>query len=705
MDLIKLLKPKSIAVIGANEKAGFGGDTCRNIMQYRKDLSRVYFIHPTRETVFGQKCYRSIADVKDNIDLAIICTSQKTIIPLLHEIKAKGCGGAVVYASGYSEVGTEEGNYNEAELIRTAQELDIAIMGPNCGGFINFIDDVYGFAFTGDYGNKKGSVGFVSQSGQFCIDMMNSFGMKYSYAISAGNSRVVMVEDYLEFLIEDKDTRVIAVYLEGVNDPQKFELCLRKATQQRKPFIVLKAGRSPKGRATAASHTGSMAGSDQTYDAIFKKFGIIRVDDMQDLKGTAATFSDLKKLPEKPNFASICLSGGETGICADIGYLYGIDYPDLEEATLKHLRQLLPSYATPRNPLDMTAMLAYDSQEFADGICAIMQDPNIEMGFIGWTISDNYTQEAEVMFQGIKLAAERVDKPLAIMSFMEASRNKKLVKQFEAAQIPVLPTTKYAFSILSHLRDFINYDASDKTLYLALPEQVKQPELERINLSEHESKKMLEEYGVAVPYEIVATSEDEVVAFGEQYGYPLAMKIESPDILHKSDIGGVILDIKNAKEAKEAYNAILKNAKAYQSEARVNGILVQKMQKKGIEVIVGVNNDKQFGPMVMVGLGGVFVEIFKDAALYPAPLNQQEALDMIESLKAFKLLNGYRGGKVYDIEALSSFIVDISHFAVQNKDHIAELDINPLFVYEKGEGIAVIDALIILNKKSEEVTT
>ena len=412
MDISKLLRPRAVAVVGASEKSGFGGDTCRNILENQADTSHVYPVNPKKETVFGKKCYPTLADLPEEIDLVILCTSQKTIVDFLKQAKAKGAGAAVVYASGYSEVGTAEGKAFEKELVDAAKALDMVVMGPNCAGYINFGDDIFSFAFIGDYKGKKGNIGFVSQSGQFCIDMMKSAEMKYSFAISAGNSAMVQMEDYLNFLIDDSNTKVIALYLEGVKNPHKFEACLQKAMEKKKPVVILKAGRSPKGQATAASHTGSMAGSDKTYDAVFEKFGVIRADDMQDLRSTASLLATLRVLPKKPAFSAMCLSGGETAVSADTGFLHGIEYPDFSEATLKKLNDMLPDFATPRNPLDMTAALCYDADAFASGITTVMSDPSIEMGLVGLTISDKVTVSNDIMFEGIRRAFEQIpDKP------------------------------------------------------------------------------------------------------------------------------------------------------------------------------------------------------------------------------------------------------------------------------------------------------
>lgn len=538
MDISKLLRPRAVAVVGASEKSGFGGDTCRNILENQADTSHVYPVNPKKETVFGKKCYPTLADLPEEIDLVILCTSQKTIVDFLKQAKAKGAGAAVVYASGYSEVGTAEGKAFEKELVDAAKALDMVVMGPNCAGYINFGDDIFSFAFIGDYKGKKGNIGFVSQSGQFCIDMMKSAEMKYSFAISAGNSAMVQMEDYLNFLIDDSNTKVIALYLEGVKNPHKFEACLQKAMEKKKPVVILKAGRSPKGQATAASHTGSMAGSDKTYDAVFEKFGVIRADDMQDLRSTASLLATLRVLPRKPAFSAMCLSGGETAVSADTGFLHGIEYPDFSEATLKKLNDMLPDFATPRNPLDMTAALCYDADAFASGITTVMSDPSIEMGLVGLTISDKVTVSNDIMFEGIRRAFEQIpDKPLAVMSFMEAARNKELVERFQNAGIPVLPTTKYGFRALQHLQDFILHDTIKREARLAIPEA---HSANTRALSEYESKKLLADNGVPVDLGYIAKTKAEVKEYAEKIGYPLVMKVESNDILHKSDVGGVL---------------------------------------------------------------------------------------------------------------------------------------------------------------------
>lgn len=699
MNLNKLLKPTSVAVIGASEKEGFGGDVCRNILSYVEDRSHVYFIHTKRDSVFGVPCYKSISDVPENVDLMVICTSQKTVIPLLQEGAKKGVGGAVVFASGYGEVGTAEGKQNEAELIAAAKELDIAVMGPNCAGFVNYIDNVQAFAFISAKRDRKGSVGVVSQSGQLCLSMMDDPGMRFSYNISAGNGKIVQMEDYMDFLVDDEDTKVVSIYIEGVKNADKFAAVLKKAAEKRKPVVILKAGRSAKGGAIAASHTGSLSGSDASFDAVLKKFGAIRVDDLEELIAMSLMLSTMKRMPEKATFASMNLSGGETGICADVGSLNGIEYPDFTEETLKKLKEQLPSYASPNNPLDMTASLSYDADLYAGALRTVMDDPNIGMVLIGYTLLLEIADPCiHYMYKGIEKVVQEKGgncKPIAMIPFAENTRNPEYQEKLFQIGVPVLPPPVYAFKLLRHLADFIAYEPETKTLELA----VGHPKSEETQaLSEHESKQELKVYGVPVPDEVIVTSKEEAAQFAKNHPDPLVMKVESADILHKSDVGGVKLNVCGPEAAEKAYEEIMESVTAKRPDAHINGILTVPMLDAGVEIIIGVNNDPQFGPMIMVGMGGVFVEVFKDVALYPAPLKEEEALEMLKSLKSFKLLNGYRGTEKCDIKALCQTIVAISNYAQVNKDVLKELDINPLFVYPEGKGVGVADALIVKRK-------
>ena len=701
MNLNKLLKPKSIAIVGASEKPStMGGDLLTNVKLWGK-IEDTYLVNPNYDNIFEHKCYRSLEDIPVDIDLVVLCTPKKTIPDLLRQAAKKGCGGAVVFASGYSETGDAESKEEEKELSALCKELGIAMMGPNCGGFINYIDKVCGFAFIIEDRDRKGSVGFVSQSGQLCQSLMENT-MKFSYMASVGNCCSVTVEDYMDFLVDDPDTKVVAAYIEGVKNPKRLAEVLKKAAIKRKPIVILKSGVSDKGSKLVSSHTGSMSGADKVFDAVIKKFGVIRVKDLEELMAISTVLATLPELPKKPTFSSMAFSGGETVICADIAYLNGVEFPDFNQNTLDTIQEMLPYYATANNPLDMTFTMSYDSDIFAKALRTIMDDPNIGMCLLGFTIlQDNVAPDVRTMVDGIEKVVRAGDaKPMAFVPLLENTREAKLIDRLEKLGVPVLPPTNYGFAVLKYLADYISYNYTDKTLELALPDSevaAEAKEVKQTALSEFTSKELLKNYGLPVTGGAIATTEVEAVKIANKIGYPLVMKIESADIMHKSDIGGVVLNIENEQAVIEAFHRILENAKKNEPNAKINGVLIQEMVPKGLEMIVGVNNDPQFGPVILCGLGGIFVEIFKDVALYPAPLNKNEALKMLASLKAYPLLTGARGQKVLDVDALADAIVDISKYAADNRNIISQVDINPLIVYPKGQGVCAVDALIINN--------
>lgn len=699
MNLNKLLKPSSIAVVGASEKEGFSGATCKNLIKSGL-IDNVFFINPNRDTVMGKKCYPSLKDVSRTIDLVIVCTPIKIVNKILEEAGEIGCKAAIVYASGYSESG-EEGKKIEEELVQICKNHNIALMGPNCMGFINFSDNVYPFGVKLDNYDKKGGIGLISQSGQICETLMFMSKVKLSYLISCGNSSVTQLEDYLDFLVKDEDTKVIAVYLEGLKNTPKFIDALRKAAIKRKPVIVLKSGRSEKAQEIATAHTGSLTGSDKSFDAVFEKFGVIRVDDIEELIQMSMFLNTLKKSPKKANFASMNLSGGETTICADVGDMFNINFPEFSDYTLKKIKEMLPDYSTPNNPLDMTASLAYDPDLYAEAIKVVMDDPMVDMVLLGINIHDRLIEGDIVvpMTEGIVKVANMKDaKPIAVLSFFESTREEGIREKLESAGVPILPSAKNAFNVLKHLTNFINYNHKKRNLDVTIS---KTSDIKtKTVLSEEQSKKVISKYGIPTTKGLVITSEKELVEVNKEFKFPVVAKIESADIPHKSDTGGVMLNIKDEADLLEKYRQILKNAKNYNPEAKINGVLVQEMLPCGTEIILGINNDKQFGPMLLAGLGGVFVEVFEDVSLYPVPLNEFEAKEMLRKLKANKLFKGYRGKQPLDTQAVVDTMVKLSNLANEMKNSIDEIDINPLFVYEKGKGVCAADALIVL--KSDE---
>ncbi len=703
MDLDKLLRPRKVVIVGANEKKSLGGLTVKIFIEQCKErICDLYLVNSKHDEVFGIRTYHAISDIPENIDLIIIATPKSTVVELLKEAAKKGAGGAVVYASGYGETGREEDKQAEMDLKALCNELNIALMGPNCAGYVNFIDKIFSFGFTLRGRKNNGKIGLVAQSGQICQSMYDSPKTRFSYLISSGNSKIVQIEDYLNFLVEDENTKVVAAYIEGVSQPEKFACALKKAAHQKKPVVILKAGRSEKGSQLAASHTGSMSGSDKVFDAIFSKFGVIRVNDIEELIAVTTSLALMPSLPSRNAFTAVNVSGGETTICADMGTIAGLKFPDFEQKTIEKLKNILPNYATPNNPLDTTATVCYDADVYASVLKLVLSDNNVDMMIIGLTIGPDeelLSPSVECMTQGIeKIMKGGNKKPIAVMPSVESGRVQKYIDRLADVGVPVLPPPVYACNTIKYILNYSQWvqTCESRTLTIASPKVM---EGQKIALSEHNSKELLKQFGVPVTKEAIAMSEEEAEKIAHEIGFPLVLKIESADILHKSDVGGVQLNISNINDVKKYYNEILSSVKKHKPDAKINGILIQEMlSRDAMEVIIGVKNDLQFGPMVLVGIGGIFVEVFKDMSLYPAPFNNKEALRMIGSLKAAPLFYGYRGQAELDIEALATTLVAISNFAVANKDILVEMDINPLFVYERGRGVVAADGLVIIKK-------
>ncbi len=703
MNLTKLLKPEKFAIIGATEKETYGGFAVKLMELHAADRLEkdIYLVNPGRDQVFGHKCYRSVADCPSDIDMVIIATAKKTVPDLLRQSAAKGAKGAVVFAAGYGETGKPEDKAAEQDLKALCKELDIALMGPNCAGYINVPDSIPAMGFMTTVPHKRGHVGLVSQSGMICTLLLDSGKTDFSYVISCGNSKIVEVIDYIDFLVDDEDTKVIVSYIEGVTNPQKFVSILKKAALKKKPVILLKIGRSEKGSKSASSHTGSLSGSDAAFEAIFKKYGVIRVDDLEDLASLANMIDTIPALPKGDRVVSLNGSGGENGVACDVGAMYNINYPDFSEQGKEALKGVLAEFATINNPLDTTADICYDTDQFADAAELIINDENFDMAVVGITIVNELTDLCvKHMSEGlIKLRKEgRVTKPIFVIPAVESGRMPEYVQRLKEVGIPVTAPCSYGYKHIAKLAQYVNWlkETDIDSLEAAIPETENTGR--KAALSEHSSKELLKGYGIPVPDEVVATSEEGAVAHAKELGFPLVMKVESADILHKTDAGGVKLNIRSEEEVRAAYQAIMKSCVQHCPNAKINGILMQQMLKSGTEVIVGVTNDPALGPMVLCGMGGVFTEVFKDVSLFPAPLSRADALKMIQSLKAYKMMTGYRGQPKLDVDALAQLLVNVGRFAVDHANDLVEMDINPVFVYPEGEGVAAADALVILRE-------
>jgi acyl-CoA synthetase (NDP forming) len=701
MNLSKLIKPRSLVVVGASDRPGSIG--CKVALStVKSDIAdKVYYVNPRKEKLHGRVCYPCVAALPEVVDCAILCTP-KTIIPeLITEVGKAGIDAAIVYAGGFSEDGTEEGKQLEDELIAAARRYDMAVLGPNCNGITNNVDKTYmamlGYTIER---NRPTGIGVVSQSGYMTSCTVLPDFMSISYGVSVGNSNVIPTEDIIEFMIEDSRVNVVALYLEGVRDGEKFIKLLKRAQEVDKPVVILKTGRSAIGAKAAVSHTGSMAGSFARYAALFRKYNAVLTSSMQEFIYTALAFNILKSkgiMPKGNRLAAITLSGAENVVCADLCDAYQLNLVNLSADTAVKLAPILPEFAVVNNPIDATTYFLEKVDEFKELVRVIGGDESVDMLAINVEVDyEPDKKNRDEMTSIVRVVEEGLDKPIFAMSTYEATRNVGCRRYLESVGIPILAPGITGYQILANISDYVaykpeEYDLSGAGVARAL---VGSP----VAYTEYESKAYLASYGVNTGWSEVARSSERVSALAKGAPFPLAMKINSRDILHKTDAGGVVLGVADIQEAQEAYERIITSCRAYDPDAQLDGVLMTGMLSVGSEFIIGAVNDGALGPFVTVGLGGIFTEVFSDMALTAAPVSLAEATRMVESLKAAKLVDGYRGSPALDKQALCELIVSVSQFAKENGGSLVELDLNPVFVYEQDRGVAVADALLVMGE-------
>lgn len=695
MNFDKLIKPQSIAVVGVTDKPGFGRGAANGALASRI-AERAYFVHPKRTELFGKKCWPSITSLPEAVDCVVLCTSCQTIPGLLTEAGEKGVGAAVIYASGFSEEGTEEGHALEEQVKDIARRYDMCVLGPNCMGLINNISKVnmWGGHTHWDLEDTAHGIAIIAQSGFVSAEILNTDFFNVSYAISSGNGNICTLEDFLDFVIRDDQVHVVALYLEGVRDPQRFLEALKRAAELRKPVVILKAGRSAIGAIAAASHTGSMAGSNRAFECIFEKYGVIAAKTLEEFMCLAQTMSVLRgNIPEKKEYAVISFSGGESTLSADIAEETGVALAQLSEETKAEIKKYIPGFAAAKNPLDATTSLFHDDEKTIGLLKAFQADPAVGAITVGTNVKNTGDATTNELCGAIaKAKAQGVTKPVLAIPSLENYRYRESRRILENAGVPLMSSMGTAFRCLKELADFASYDCSRRTLVPCVPGPHGK---NTAALTEFDSKAEMRACGVPVPDQAIVRSPEEARAAAERMKAPLVLKINSDQILHKTDAGGVKLNIRTPEEAEAAYREILENVARSKPGAATDGVLVQEMVPAGVEILIGVTNDPQFGPMLLAGMGGVLAEVFQDTALYPAPLNREEAMAMLRRLKGYRLLTGFRGSPPCDVEALADTMVKIADYACRRRDEIKEMDLNPVFVYPEGQGVCAVDALIV----------
>ena len=692
--------PKSIAIIGASEKPGVGKTIFYNIAKHFK--GKIYPVTPSNPTVGGLTAYKNVLDIPDSIDLAVVAAPSKFTPSVMEEVGKKGIKGAIIVSAGFKEV-DEAGAKLEREVGEIAKKYDIKVIGPNCLGIMSFSkDNIMNSTFL-KITPKYGNIALVSQSGAICaatVEDAEAQNIGFSKVISMGNKVDMDESDVLELLAEDEDTKVIVMYLEDIRNARRFmEIAKKITTEREKPIIVLKSGRTAEGAKAAASHTGALGGSDVNYEAAFAQCGVIRVDTMGELFDLATAFSK-QPLPNG-NVVIVSNAGGPAIISTDACSRYGLKMADISSIR-DEIASVIPTYGSPRNPVDIVGDADY--LRFEKVLHLTLAHPNVGSVVTMCTPSAtlNYDDLARVL---VKVSQQFPNKTIlaSLMGLAEGMENRRIMSE---GGIPYYLYSEPAIRTLKAMYDFKKWldDASNKRTILQFAKDTAKVKSifenvrknGRSNLLEEEGYEVLEAYGFPTPKSLLCGREQECIDAAKEIGYPLVMKIVSPDIIHKSDAGGVKVGIKTDDELRNSFRTITENALKYKSDAKIKGVLVQEMVKSAKETILGASQDPTFGPVIMFGLGGIYVEVLKDVVFRIVPIDEQEATNMVESIKTIKLLKGVRGEKSSDLRAIADSLQRLSQLVVDFPE-IKEFDINPLLVLEEGKGARVVDARIILN--------
>jgi acetate---CoA ligase (ADP-forming) len=691
--------PGSIALIGASRDHEKIPGRLLAFLRKNEFPGQIYPVNPNYDDIDGLKCLKSIGEIGQPIDLAIIIIPARVVIGALEECAAAGVKNCVIISSGFAEEGGDSAAMQD-RIVAIAKRTGMRISGPNAEGFMSEVQKVAA-TFSPTVDVKPGHVpvvatrkriAVVAQSGGIGFAIKHrakALGVAISYCVSAGNEADLGAGEFLDFMVQDSSTDVILLFIEGIRDVDKFVAAARRAAEVGKPVIVTKVGRSGAGQRAAASHTASMAGWSAAYDAVFAKYGFIVSNDMDEAVTIAAVLAS-NPLPKGDRVAVLTVSGGAGIWGADTVSMQGLKVPALSEGIQSEIKKWMPSYGAAGNPVDVTAqgvssgglqksIELFDASDEVDATLVIM----------------SFSSETRMPFKEAELkpVISAQNKPVVFYSYTLPSDFAR--RELAKSGVVILSGLTHVGVAMRRLHDYSRFKLPPAADVAALPARDLSAHLKSQTLSESDSKSLLRGAGIALPDEVLVTERDGLDKAIAKAGFPLVMKIQSRDIPHKSEVGGVRVNITTKGEAFSTYQLLLDNARKHRPNADIQGVLVGPMAKKGVEIIVGTMTDATFGPMIMVGLGGITTELFRDVIYRPAPVSATEASAMLAELKAAPLLSGFRGAAKTDIPALSKLISQISVLAAQARGEIAEIELNPVLVHPEGQGVTIVDALVV----------
>jgi acetyl coenzyme A synthetase (ADP forming)-like protein len=735
-----LFAPKSVAVIGASTKPdSLGRAVFKNIL-FHGYTGVVYPVNPKAKSILGVKAYPSVLDIPDEIDLAVIIVPAIAVANVLEECGRKGVRAAIVISAGFKEIG-EEGAQRERELQQIAQRYGIALLGPNCLGIINTDPAVSLNATFAPGMPRQGNIAFISQSGALgvaALEYAQRQKIGLSKFISIGNKADLHENHLLDYLKDDPLSDVILLYVEDLEDPQGFHRLATEITSERPkkiPILAIKSGRTLEGAKAATSHTGALAGSDEVYDSIFMQSGVLRVETIEELFDYAIAFAQ-QPLPQSNRIAIVTNAGGAGILATDAAVRHGVQLAEFTEETVRKLRELLPPTVNVANPVDMTG--EPNEQRYETVVRTVLEDPNVAGVVV--IAAPHILMSLENIARHIVRAVQaltpdpapsprpnppapfpkregggsplragegssggKVQKPV-LACLMAVTDARPAIEILEEANIPHYSFPERAARALAAMARYREWVHRPRTEYRVFTDvQIEQARETiarakrqgRSLLLEPEAHDVLKAYGFPVLQYRFAKSEDEALQAAREIGYPVVLKIVSPDIAHKVDVGGVKLGIHSDAELRDSYRQMLADVQKAKPDARIFGVFVQEFIKGGKETILGLKRDPLFGPLLMFGLGGIYVEALRDVTFRIAPIRELGVHRMIRQIRGFKILEGFRGEPPSDIDAIAECLARLSQLATQLEE-IVELDINPLVVFERGRGARVVDARIVV---------